>query len=110
MPLWCTPGIRAGKRILEALKQLSCASTLFVPHGLLRSEPISFYGFPQQVRKEVDSKQKTGPARLLGDSGMMEGYVALVWLLAALQKIAQESRSVARTIIGVRRVSGFKEA
>lgn len=76
-----------------------------------RSEPKSFYRFAQQVRKKVDSKQKIGPARLLGDSGMMEGYVALVWLLAALQKIAQESHSVARTIIGVRWLSdGFKEA
>lgn len=58
----------------------------------------------------MDSKQKIGPTRLLGDRGMMERYVALVWLLAALQKIAQKSHSVARTIIGVRRVSGFKEA
>lgn len=59
----------------------------------------------------MDSKQKIGPTRLLGDRGIMEGYVALAWLLAALQKIAQESHSVARTIIGVRWVSdGFKEA
>lgn len=78
MPLWSTPGIRAGKRILEALKQLNCASTLCVQHRFLRSEPRSFYRFAQQVRKKVDSKQKIGPARLLGDSGMMEGYVALV--------------------------------
>lgn len=111
MFLWSTPRIRAGKRILEALKQLGCASTLRVQYKFLRSEPRSFYGFPQKVRKEVDFKQKIGPTRLLGDRGIMEGYVALAWLLAALQKIAQESHSVARTIIGVRWVSdGFQEA
>lgn len=90
---------------------MNSASTCHVQHRFLRNEPRSFCRFVQQARKEMDSKQKIGPARLLGDSGMMEAYVALVWLLAALQKIAQGSHSVARTIIGVRWVSGgFKEA
>lgn len=60
-------GIHAGKRILEAVMQLSYASISHIHYRLVRRELNSSHRVSQQNREEVNSKASTGLARLLGE-------------------------------------------
>lgn len=60
-------GIHAGKRILEAVMQLSYAGISHIQYRLLRRELKSSRRVSQQNREKVNSKPSIGLARLLGE-------------------------------------------
>lgn len=61
------PGIHAGKRILEAVMQLSYAGISHVQYRLVRRELNSSHRVSQQNSEMVNFKPSIGLARLLGE-------------------------------------------